>query len=130
MSGTQAVLTVVVLALAMRRGGGAPRDTVVIAIAGVGVAGWILIDEPVVATACVVGADLLAAALMVPKTYRNPRSETLSSFAVASVGGALAVAAVGTLDVALLLYPAYFCVVNAALAVLIHQRRRVLATVA
>ena len=132
MSGTQAVLTVVVLVLAVRRGEGGVRrcDTVVIAIAGAGVAGWILIDEPVVATACVVGADLLAAALMVPKTYRNPRSETLSSFALASVGGALAVAAVGTLDLALLLYPAYFCVVNAALAVLIHQRRRVLATVA
>ena len=129
MSGTQAVLTVVVLALAVRAGEGGVRscDTVVIAIAGAGVAGWMLIDEPVVATACVVGADLLAAALMVPKTYRNPRSETLSSFALASFGGALAVAAVGTLDVALLLYPAYFCVVNAALAVLIHHRRRVLA---
>ncbi len=129
MSGTQAVLTVVVLALAVRVGEGGVRrcDAVVIAIAGVGVAGWMLIDEPVVATVCVVGADLLAAALMVPKTYRNPRSETLSSFALASLGGALAVAAVGTLDVALLLYPAYFCVVNAALAVLIHHRRRVLA---
>ncbi len=129
MSGTQAVLTVVVLTLAVRAGVGGVRrcDTVVMVIAVAGVAGWILIEEPVAATTCVVGADLVAAALMVPKTYRDPRSETLTSFALASVGGALAVAAVGTLDVGLLLYPAYFCVVNAALAVLIHHRRRALA---
>jgi hypothetical protein len=132
MSGTQAVLTVVVLALAVRAGEGGMRrcDAAMMAIAGVGVGGWILVDEPVVATACVVGADLVAAALMVPKTYRDPRSETLTSFALASVGGALAVAAVGTLDVSLLLYPAYFCVVNAALAALIYSRRRVLIAVA
>jgi hypothetical protein len=132
MSGTQAVLTVVVLVLAVRVGEGGVRrcDTVMMTIAGAGVAGWILVEEPFVATACVVGADLVAAALMVPKTYRDPRSETLTSFALASVGGALAVAAVGTLDAALLLYPAYFCAVNAALAVLIYQRRRVLTAAA
>ena len=33
----------------------------------------------------------------------------------------------GAPDVSLLLYPVYFCLVNAAIAMLIHQRRRALA---
>ena len=52
-------------------------------------------DAPIVATACVVGADAIGAAMMVPKTYRDPDSETLSTFALASLGGALAAGAVG-----------------------------------
>ena len=45
------------------------------------------------------------------------------TFALASVGGALAAGAVGTLDVSLLLYPIYYCLVNGAIALLILQRR-------
>jgi hypothetical protein len=77
-----------------------------------------------VATLCVVGADLIAAAMMVPKTYRDPHSETLSTFALASLGGALAVGAVGVVEVSLLVYPVYYCLVNGAMALLIHRRRR------
>jgi hypothetical protein len=65
--------------------------------------------------------------MMVPKTYRDPGSETLVTFALASVSGALAAGAVGALDVSLLLYPVYYCVANAAIALLIHHRRAVLA---
>ena len=98
-----------------------------IAIAGAGVLGWIVADEPLVATACVVAADLLGAAMMVPKTYRDPESETLVTFAFASLGGALAAGAVGAIDLSLLLYPVYYCLVNGAIAVLIVHRRAVLA---
>ena len=51
--------------------------------------------------------------MMVPKTYRDPESETLVTFAFASLGGALAAGAVGTVDASLLLYPVYYCLVNA-----------------
>jgi len=74
-------------------------------------------------------ADLIAAGLMVPKTYRDPTSETFATFALASVGGALAAGAVGTADPSLLLYPLYFCAVNGAIAVLIAQRRARVAAV-
>jgi hypothetical protein len=97
-------------------------------LAGGGVIGWIVADEPVIATACVVAADLIGAAMMVPKTYRDPGSETLATFALASLSGALATGAVGTLDPSLLLYPVYYCLANGALAVLIRQRRRRLAS--
>ena len=71
-----------------------------------------------------VAADLIGAGMMVPKSYRDPGSETLVTFVFASLGGALAAGAVGTLDVSLLLCPVYYCLVNGAIALLIWSRRR------
>jgi hypothetical protein len=129
MAATQAVLTGLIFGLSIRHGEGGltPTEIVMIAIAGGGVIGWIMADEPLVATVCVVAADLIGAAMMVPKTYRDPESETLVTFVFASLGGALAAGAVGAVDLALLLYPIYYCLVNGAIALLIYHRRAVLA---
>jgi hypothetical protein len=125
MAATQAVATTLVFTLAIGRGeGGVTRgELLLMAIAFGGVATWALAEAPLVATACVVAADLIGVALMVPKTYRDPDSETLATFVLASVSGLLAAAAVGALDPALLLHPGYFAVGNAALATLIVHRR-------
>jgi hypothetical protein len=125
MAAVQAVLTSLIFVLSIRRGEGGLRasEAVMIAVAGVGVIGWIVADEPLVATACVVAADVIGAAMMIPKTYRDPESETLITFVLASVGGALAAGAVGAVDLSLLLYPVYYCLVNGALALLISHRR-------
>jgi hypothetical protein len=64
--------------------------------------------------------------MMAPKTYHDPESETLATFALASLSGALAAGAVGAPDLSLLLYPMYFALVNGALALFIHHRRSVL----
>jgi hypothetical protein len=61
--------------------------------------------------------------MMLPKTWRSPHSETLSTFALASLAGGLALAAVGGLEPSLLLYPLYYCLVNGALALVIRHRR-------
>ena len=130
MAAAQAVLTGAIFLLSIRRGEGglSPADVLMLTLASGGVIGWIVADKPVIATACVVAADLIGAAMMMPKTYRDPGSETLATFALASLSGALATGAVGTLDPSLLLYPAYYCLANGALAVLIHHRRRLLAS--
>jgi hypothetical protein len=60
---------------------------------------------------------------MIPKTCHDPHSETLATFALASLSGALATLAVGTPSPALLLYPAYYTAGNAAIATLIVHRR-------
>jgi hypothetical protein len=132
MSGTQAVLISLVFVLAIKFGVGglSPAEGVLLAIAGLGVAGWLVVDAPIVATACVVAADLVGVGMMVPKTWREPDSETLSTFALASVSGAMAAGSVATLDPALLLYPVYFWVGNGALALLILHRRAALSRVA
>ena len=101
-------------------------DAALIAMAGGGVLGWILADEPLVAIAGVIVADLIATVMMTPKTYRDPASETLATFAFASLGGALGAGAVGAPDLSLLAYPIYYCVCNAAIALLIYSRRAVL----
>ncbi len=129
MVATQAVLTTLILVLAVRRGlgGTAPADLLMIAVAAVGVAAWLAAGEPLVAIVGVIVADLAGALMMLPKTWRDPRSETLSTFALASLSGALAVGAVGSFEPALLLFPAWYCLVNGAIALVIVDRRAVLA---
>ena len=101
-------------------------DVALIAMAGAGVIGWMVVDEPLVAIAGVIVADLIATVMMAPKTYRDPGSETLATFAFASLGGALAAGAVGTADLSLLAYPVYYCLCNAAISLLIYSRRAAL----
>jgi hypothetical protein len=125
----QVVLNSIVVLLAIRRGEGgmSAPEAAMLGVAGGGVIGWIVADQPIVAIACVIAADLVATALMAPKTYRDPGSETLVTYVGASVAGALAAGAVGALDVSLLLYPVYYCLVNIAIAILINHRRGALA---
>ena len=101
-------------------------ELVMIAIAGAGVAGWIVADEPIVATVCVVAADLVGAALMLPKTYRDPDSETLLTFALASVGRRARGRRRRRRRRLAAAVPGLLLRVNAAIALLIVQRRRTL----
>jgi hypothetical protein len=94
-----------------------------VALAGVGVLGWWLSDETVVATACVIVADLVAALMMLPKAWSDPHSETMSTFALAALAGVMAVGSVGELSLPLLMYPVYFAMINAALTVVLGCRR-------
>jgi len=128
MAGTHVALNAAILVLAIRLGTGglSATDRFLMTLAAAGLAGWLIADEPVVATACVVLADVIAAAMMVPKTYRDPHSETLSTFSLASLGGMLAAGSVAAIEPELLLYPAYYCLVNGALALLIVHRRTAL----
>jgi hypothetical protein len=124
----QAAGTCLVLALSVRlgRGGLSRVDVGLLGLAALGLAGWLAVDEPVIATACVVVADLVAALMMAPKAWRDPHSETLSTFVLASASGALTALAVGSLSLPLLAYPVYFVAVNAGLAAVIVLGRRVL----
>jgi hypothetical protein len=126
---SQALTTCLVFGLAVRLGsGGLSRvDLALLALAGAGVAGWQAVDVPVIATTCVMAADLVAVLMMMPKTWRDPYSETLSTYVLAAASGAMAVGAVGSLSVALLAYPVYFVAVNATVSGLIAHRRAVLA---
>jgi hypothetical protein len=121
LTGSQTVLTALVFVLAIRHGeGGLTKvDLSLMSVAGAGVVGWLIAHDPIIAVVCVIVADLVAAAMMTPKAYRDPHSETLAMFALASVAGALAAGAVGQADVSLLLYPGYYCVVNGAMALLL-----------
>jgi hypothetical protein len=124
----QALGTCLVWTLSLWFGsGGLGRvEFALLALAGLGIVGWLVIQRPVVATACAIAADLVGAIMMAPKAWRDPHSETLSTFVLASASGVLMVGSVGSLSTALLMYPVYFVVVNAVLAgVILHGRAAV-----
>jgi hypothetical protein len=127
MVAAQAFATGLVFAFSIRRGVGgfSPWDITLLTIAALGVVGWLVSSTPVVATACVVLADMIGVSLMLPKTWRDPSSETTSTFALASAAGFLSLLAVAELDASLLLYPVYFFLANGLIAVVIVARRRV-----
>lgn len=130
MVGVQAASITLVFLLSIWRGVGGvgPSDVLLVGVAAAGITGWIVSSQPLVATVCVVLADLAGAALMLPKTWRDPHSETLSTFLLAAAAGCLGTVAVGAVDLGLLLYPGYFTLVNAAIAAVIMRRRRTAVT--
>jgi hypothetical protein len=132
MIGIQTLSTTLVLLLSIKfgTGGVGVYDFCLIGAAGVGIACWAVSSEPAVATMFVVVADAAGVGLMLPKTWSDPWSETPSMYVLAGASGALSAAAVGALDASLLLYPAYFAVVNGGTAAFISHRRRAISTTA
>jgi len=123
---SQAVGTcaVFVLSIWLGSGGVSRLELALMSLAGAGVVGWLVADEPMIATTCVIIADFIAAMMMLPKAWRDPHSETMSTYALASLAGMAAMGAVATPSVPLLMYPVYFALVNAGLTLVIHRRRR------
>jgi hypothetical protein len=126
----QALATLLVLACAVRRGVGrlTVENVVMLGLASFGVVGWLLLTDPMAATACAAVADGAGLLAMAPKAWADPNSETLATYALAGATGLLAALAVEAWDVALLLFPVSFCLGNTATAVLIALRRRAVST--
>jgi hypothetical protein len=124
----QTLACVATLALAIRRGvgGASPVELALLGIAGLGVVGWQLAGDPVVATAAVVFADLVAVGLMLPKTYHQPASETLATYAIGVISTLCALVAVNSTAPSLVIYPLYILAADGAVVVVIVARRRAL----
>ena len=126
MVGVQTAATTLILILSIRfgMGGVGTVDLSMICLAGLGIVGWAVSSEPAVATLFVVLADMVGLLLMLPKTWRNPWSETTPTYVLASASGVCAAVAVGDVDASLLLYPSYFAIGNGVIAAVILHRRR------
>jgi hypothetical protein len=125
MAGAQLLGTVVILGLSIRRGvGGTSRlEILLLVIAAAGLVGWYASGNPTVATLCVVLPDLLAVAMMMPKTHADPYSETLSTYVLSAASAFCALVAVGSLDFGLILYPAYIVCADLAVVAVVAARR-------
>jgi len=121
-----------IFVLALRRGVGGVStiEIALLGIAALGIVGWQIADDPVVATCSVVVADLIGVALMLPKTYREPDSETVSTFAIGVVSTLCALIAVNSTDASLWIYPIYILIADSAVVAVIWFRRRSLALAA
>jgi hypothetical protein len=71
----------------------------------------------------VILADAMRTIMMLPKAWRDPASETLSTFVLTSVVGLCALVAVGSLKPSLVIYPVYYIVANAIIAFVLIYRR-------
>jgi hypothetical protein len=125
----QTIACAAVFALAMRRGVGGMSavELALLGLAALGVVGWQVAGDPIVATVSVVAADLIAVALMLPKTYRQPGSETLATYAIGVVSTLFALVAVNSTAPSLLIYPLYILAADGAVVAVIVLRRRALA---
>jgi len=121
-----AVTIAVVFVLSLRRGEGGtgPVEVALLGLAAAGLVGWAVSDDPFVALACIVGADVTAFALLVPKSWRDPWSETTACYALAGAAGVCAVLSLDGATATTVLYPAYFAVANLATAAMLTARRR------
>ena len=99
------------------------RDTVSVAIAGLGLVAWLLTDRPLVAILMVIVVDFAGFWLTLVKTWHAPHSETLITWQLSLVSAALSVFATNTMNVTIMAYPLYAVLGTALIVWLIMYRR-------
>jgi hypothetical protein len=92
-----------------------PGDMAVLALAALGLLLWYVTSNPAYALGITITISLLGGALTVAKAYNDPRSETVSTWAVFWVASALAVVSVGAWEPVLLAYPLYLLTLYSAI---------------
>lgn len=105
-------LLVLLLSIWYGVGGWSRLDRLALLVAAGGVIVSLLAGAPVLAILGVILADLSGTILTVRKVFLHPDSETTVTWLLIGVGSLCGVASVQRLDVGLLLYPAYLCLVN------------------
>ncbi|MEM6624417.1 MAG: hypothetical protein AAF674_19510 [Pseudomonadota bacterium] len=117
-AGVQVSGTIVVFTLSIFVGRGhflSRVDALVLVAAGVGLVLWYHTDTAVYALAITIAISLLGGAVTIAKAYRDPDSETMSTWLISFVAALAAIAAVGKLDWVILAYPLYLLVLNAGI---------------
>ncbi|WP_223424044.1 hypothetical protein [Tateyamaria pelophila] len=109
----QAASTVFIFILSISRGTGSllnASDACMLIAAGIGVLLWIMTDTTAYALAIVIAVSSLGGVATIKKAYRDPGSETMSTWVMSFCASALAVLAVGEPSWVLLAYPVYLFV--------------------
>ncbi len=91
------------------------RDWVVLALAALGLVLWFTTSNAAYALAITISISLLGGALTVAKAYRDPGSETLSTWVTFWIASALATLSVGAWEPVLLAYPLYLLTLYTAI---------------
>lgn len=89
-----------------------------------GIVLWQLTSEPLAAVLIVTLVDVLGLLPTFRKAYRKPFEETLSTFVLSTVKYALAVLALESYAVEVVLYPASVVVINGVFSLMVFVRRR------
>jgi hypothetical protein len=129
MTGAQAFgdLFIFIVAIKFGLGGFKKRDILALIGAAIGLICWQITNEAAIALFIVIFIDATGAILTVLKAYEKPSTETISSWVLTFVGGALACVAVGRLNFILLAFPFYICLASLSILIAIKlgfQRAR------
>ena len=122
--------TVIVFALSIFVGKGKflhRTDWLTLAAAAIGLLLWYFTSSAAYALAITISISLLGGSMTVFKAYRDPGSETVSTWMVFWAASALAVVSVGAWDATLLAYPLYLLTLYSAIlgAIALGSRRPV-----
>ncbi len=127
-AGVQVGGTILIFLLSIRFGAHgymSRRNRVIFACAFAGLVLWYFTETAVYALAVTISVSLLGGAVTVLKAYREPETETLSTWVLALVASVCAVLSVGAVDWVVLAYPLYLLALYAAIvgAILMGQAR-------
>jgi hypothetical protein len=114
---------IALLSVRYGEGGWARLDLVCIVGALLGLAGWGLTGSPAVALALNLVVDALGAVPTLEKAWRDPRSESLASWALGSAGTALNLVAVPEWSLAVAAFPVYLAVLSGTMTLLVSRGR-------
>jgi len=123
---TTSVLIIFLLSLKYGYGGLGKRDIRALVGAGVGLILWYLTREASYALVFVILVDSIGTFLTLTKSYKDPGSETLSTWVMSGTSGIFGMLAVGSLNLILLVYPFYIVLANYVIvaAILLGSRHK------
>jgi hypothetical protein len=121
---TLCVLVVFLLSLKHGEGGLVKRDIAALLFAFLGLVLWYFTKDATVALLIVIAVDLSGSVLTIIKSYKDPESETMSTWVLASISGLFGTLSVGSFNWVLLMYPLYILLANSAVTVAILLGKR------
>jgi hypothetical protein len=126
--GVQVSCSIIILGLSVWFGQGrflARSDYYILALAALGLVLWYYTETAAYALAITISISLLGGVATAAKAYRDPGSETLSTWVFSLIASVLAIFSVGKLDWVLLAYPLYlFTLYSVFVAAIVLGRRR------
>jgi len=119
-AGVQVTGTISIFLLSIRLGIGGflnRRDCFILLSAFAGLVLWYFTETAVYALAITISISLLGGSVTVLKAYRDPDSETMSTWFLSFIASTCAILSVGTFDWIILAYPLYLFTLNGAIVV-------------
>lgn len=124
--GSIACLSIAALALSFGEKHITKLDWACLAGALMGIALWLVTQEPLLAVVVVTVVDALGFIPTFRKAYHKPYEETMGTYVLAVFSFMFAIAALDSLNLTTVLFPLYIVVSATALAILLVVRRRAL----
>ncbi len=109
---TVAVLVIFTLSIKYGVGGLTKRDIRALIAVGFGLVLWYITKEPAYALFLVILIDCIGTLLTLLKSYKDPDSETMSTWIMSGTSGLFGMLAVGSWNFVLLAYPLYIFIAN------------------